>query len=228
MDFAAQDAGEDVVVVICGHAGISRNRPLLLLLCRICQPVTFSERRVLAEQFVHPGDFCPLVAQIVRNRPAEAIMGNEMGGVGGHGFIAARQFVLSLRSGLDDSQTLFDRIVDGLMVANFEMQERMVFDTAPVAAKDARAADKVDGASYVAALPLCHHQKDVLCHQLSNMGEESAGQIGAAPLAAPGVHVESEELIPNFFGQVFASQPVNCNAVGQRRLALLAQRFALA
>ena len=48
--------------------------------------------------------------------------------------VAARQLVLALRAGLDPREPVRDRVVDGLVVAELEMQERVVLDRAPVAA----------------------------------------------------------------------------------------------
>ena len=59
-----------------------------------------------------------------------------MGGIGGLRQIAARQLVLALGAGLDARQLVGDRVVDRLIVAELEMQERMVLDGAPVAAID--------------------------------------------------------------------------------------------
>ena len=62
--------------------------------------------------------------------------------------------MLALRACLDDGKFALDGEVDGLMVADFEMQERMVLDAAPVAAVKAVGADKIDCAGDVAAIAL--------------------------------------------------------------------------
>ena len=48
--------------------------------------------------------------------------------------VAARELVLALCAGLDAREPVGDRIIDGLVVADLEMQERVMLDCAPVAA----------------------------------------------------------------------------------------------
>ena len=60
-----------------------------------------------------------------------------------HRQIAARQLVFALRAGLDPGQALRDRPVDGLIIAQLEMQEGMILDAAPVAAVKRLAPDEV-------------------------------------------------------------------------------------
>jgi hypothetical protein len=43
--------------------------------------------------------------------------------------------MLALRAGLDTRHFVGDRVVDGLVVAKFEMEEGMMLDRAPVAAE---------------------------------------------------------------------------------------------
>ena len=74
-----------------------------------------------------------------------------MRGIGGRRKVAARQFVFALRAGLDPGQLVLDRVVDGLIIAELEMQKRVVLDGAPVAAIDRVAADEIDGAGNPAA-----------------------------------------------------------------------------
>ena len=65
-------------------------------------------------------------------------------------------------------------------------------------------------------------------HAFADQAVKIPVEIGAPPFSAAGVHVEGEELIPDRFGQILAGQPVDRNAVFQRRPALLLQRLALA
>ena len=69
-----------------------------------------------------------------------------MGGVGRRRHVAARELVIALRAGLDAGELVLDRVVDRLMVADLEMQARVVLDRAPVAAIDAIAADQIERA----------------------------------------------------------------------------------
>ena len=65
-------------------------------------------------------------------------------------------------------------------------------------------------------------------HALADQRIEFAGEVGPAPFAAAGIHVEGEELVPDAFGQILAGQPVDADAVFKRRPALLLQCLALA
>src|SRR5450759_4374554 len=78
----------------------------------------------------------PLAREIFSYRPPQRRIGDEMRGIGGHRHVAARQLVLALGAGLDARQSVGDRVFDGLIVAQLEMQERMVLDGAPVAPVD--------------------------------------------------------------------------------------------
>ncbi len=71
-----------------------------------------------------------LAVKIVGDRAGEPRMGDEMPRMGGDGHIAPRELVFALGTGLDPLQALGDREVDRLVVADFEMQERMVLNAA--------------------------------------------------------------------------------------------------
>ncbi len=58
-----------------------------------------------------------------------------MGRMGGHRQVAAGELVLALGAGLDALELAIDGELDGLVVAELEMQERVVLDGAPVAAE---------------------------------------------------------------------------------------------
>ena len=55
--------------------------------------------------------------------------------IGGGRQIAARELVLALGAGLDAGELVRDRVFDRLIVAELEMQERVMLDRAPVAAE---------------------------------------------------------------------------------------------
>ena len=57
--------------------------------------------------------------------------------IGGGRHIAAGDLVLALGAGLDAGELVRDRVFDRLIIAELEMQERMVLDGAPVAAEQA-------------------------------------------------------------------------------------------
>ena len=108
------------------------------------------------------------------------------------------------------------------------MQERVVLDRAPVAAVEGVAADEVDCSGDPAAGPAGHHQQDALGHPFADQGEEFAGEIGAAPFARAGLHVEREESVPDLLSQIGAGETVDSDAVRQRVAPLAADRLALA
>ena len=55
-----------------------------------------------------------------------------------------------------------DRVVDRLVIAELEMQERVMLDGAPVAAEQSVRADEIDGAGDPAPGALGHHQHDAV------------------------------------------------------------------
>ena len=148
--------------------------------------------------------------------------------IGRHRHVAARQLVLALRAGLDPRELVLDREIDRLIVAQLEMQERVVLDRAPVAAVERVAADEVDRARDVAPGALRHHQQHLVAHGLADQRIELAREIRPAPFARAGLHVEREERVPDAFGQIGAGEPVHLDAVFQRARALAPDRLALA
>src|SRR6266566_6889493 len=105
----------------------------------------FAKRSGLGEfapRFGHIGAFMP---EIVRYRAAQIGVRDIVRGVGGLRKISARNLVLALRARLDAFQAAPDRKIDGLVVTNLEMQKRVMFDRAPVAAKQSIGADEIDG-----------------------------------------------------------------------------------
>src|SRR5260370_42188264 len=86
------------------------------------------------------------MAEIVRYRAAQTGVCDVMGGIGGLGEISARDLVLALRARFDGFQAAPDRKIDGLIVADLEMQKRVMFDRPPVTAKQRLGADEIDGA----------------------------------------------------------------------------------
>ena len=76
-----------------------------------------------------------LADQIVRDRPAQPRIGDVVGRMGGHRQVAAGELVLALGAGLDPLELPGDGEIDGLVVAELEMQERVVLDGPPMAAE---------------------------------------------------------------------------------------------
>ena len=84
----------------------------------------------------------------------------------------------------------------------------MVLDGAPVAAVDAcRAPMKLMAPAIQrpARLAITSRMRSRIC--LADDGEEFAREIGPAPFARAGVHVEGEERVPDRLGQVGAGEP---------------------
>ena len=130
--FAAQDLGEDVVRIVARHRRLpARDSTSHVLLDQI-----LAERRRRRKLFAGRLHIGALARQILGHRPPQRRIGDEMRGIGGFRQIAARQLVLALRAGLDARELVGNRVVDGLVIAQLEMQERVVLDGAPVAAVD--------------------------------------------------------------------------------------------
>ena len=140
--------------------------------------------------------------------------------------ITAGKLVLALGACLDAGELVVNRELDGLVVADLEMQELVVLDGAPVAAVERLGADEIDGAGDPFAGALGHHQQDAVGHGRADDREELARQIGPAPFARAGVHVEREEGVPDLLGQVGAGQPVQTDAGADGLLALAADGLA--
>src|SRR5438270_9917548 len=85
-----------------------------------------------AHRFRH---IAPLPPEIVLHRAPQAGIDNVMRGVGGLRQVTARDLVLALRAGLDPLKAARNRKIDGLVIADLEMQERVVLDGAPVASE---------------------------------------------------------------------------------------------
>src|SRR3954470_10914397 len=72
------------------------------------------------------GDVSALALQIICNRPAQIGVGDVMRRIGGLRQISARQLMLALRAGFHRFQATFDGKLDCLIIADLEMQERMM------------------------------------------------------------------------------------------------------
>src|SRR3981081_1571755 len=110
--------------------------------------------REFAPRFGHIGAFMP---EIVRYRAAQIGVGDVMRGIGGLRQISARELVLALRAGLYRFQAAPDRKVDGLVIADLEMQKRMMLDRAPVAAEQRIGTGKNGGAWGARRVLRCHN-----------------------------------------------------------------------
>src|SRR6266403_1020111 len=177
-----------------------------------------------APGFGHIGAF---MSEIIRYRAAQIGIGDVMRGIGGLREISARDLVLALRARFDCFQTAPDRKVDSLVIADLEMQKRVMFDRAPVAAKQRFGADEIDGAGNPATVAPGHDERNVLSHGFADQRKEAAGEVGPAPFPRTGMHVESEEGIPGVFSDVVAGERVNRNAVSERIAPFAPDRLAV-
>ena len=73
-----------------------------------------------------------LAREIVVDGATKPGVGDVVGRIGGRRQIAAGELVLALGAGLDAGELVGDGIFDRLVVADLEMQERVVLDRAPV------------------------------------------------------------------------------------------------
>ena len=144
-----------------------------------------------------------------------------------HRGIAARQLVPALRACLHAREATRDGRVDRLIVAQFEVQERLVDHRPPVAAIERIAADEVQRARHGAPLDECHDQQHALAHAFAQQGEGLAGEIGPTPRACAGVLIEMPEGVPVLGPDRLAAQVADLHA-SLRGGAFLADILALA
>ena len=150
-----------------------------------------------------------------------------MQGVDGHRHIAARDLVFALRARLHAGKALCDRIFDGAVIAELEMQAGMILDRAPVAAEKSLAADEIERPGDPAASAPGHHQEHVIAHGFMDKVEKGAGQIGPPPFARAGILIESPEGLPVLREDFIARQHVDGAAKALGARPLLADRLAL-
>ena len=92
------------------------------------------------------------------------------------------------------------------------MEEGDLLQRAPLAAVEGVAADQVEGAGDGVSVAEGHDQGDAVGHGGAEAGEEVAGQIGPAPFAGAGVHVEAEEGVPVGFSDITPGEDANVEA----------------
>jgi hypothetical protein len=88
--------------------------------------------------------------------------------------------------------------------------------------------DEVEGAGDVAPRALGHDEQDAVIHRLTDDGEKGAREIGAAPFARSGFHVEIEKGIPGGFRERRTAQPLDGDTGVNGVAPLAADRLALA
>src|SRR6185312_16779972 len=108
------------------------------------------------------------------------------------------------------------------------MQELEFAEAAPVAAVERLASPQVEGPGDRSPILLSKHEHDAVRHRSADAIEEGARQIGPAPLAVAGVHIEGEEGVPVPRPEVAAAERTDRQAVGERLAPFLADGLALA
>src|SRR5579864_1322256 len=102
-----------------------------------------AERRRFGELFDLLGHEGTLVLEEIRDRPPQRRIRDVVRRIGGGRQIAAGDLVPTLRARLDAGELVLDGVLDRLVIADLEMQERMMLDRAPVAAEQRPRSDEV-------------------------------------------------------------------------------------
>src|SRR3972149_4496767 len=122
------------------------------------------ERRKPRERGHLGGQVVRFRLQEPRDTAAEAFVCDVMCAEGGNRQVSALDLVLALGAGLDARQFVRDRVVDGLVIAKLEMQERVFFGGAPIAAVKRAAPQQIERAGDGLAVPLRAEEDDALRH----------------------------------------------------------------
>src|SRR5262249_10912162 len=145
-------------------------------------------------------DIKALAREIIGDRPAQAGVGNKMRRVGGVRHVASRQLVLAPGASFDPLEVIRNRVFDRLVVAELEMEERMVLDRSPISAVKRLATDEIDSPGNPTPCAARRHKQDAIADLVANDGKKIAREIGPPPFARTGFHIESKEGIPDRFG----------------------------
>src|SRR5690625_4998860 len=159
----------------------------------------------------------------MRDCPAKARIRDPVERACRHGLVAARDLVRTLRSGLDTGQPVPDRVFNGLIIADLEMQAGMVLDTAPITAEKRILPDQIERAGDQAPLAARHDQEDVVRQPFMSQMKEGAGQIGPAPFARTRILIELPESVPMLVTKVAAGDPFDLDPGGKRLGTLFPQ-----
>src|SRR3990170_2200040 len=166
--------------------------------------------------------------QVARDGGLEARIGKPVERVGSLGQVAARELMRALSAGLDAAKAMGNGVLDRLIIAELEVQARVMLDRAPVAPVQAIAADQVQGAGDGAAGALGEDQETTVRHGCAEQREKAPVEVGLSPFAAASVHVEGEDVVPVGLGDGAAGHMLDgdprCEGLG----ALLSDRLALA
>src|SRR6202045_1727091 len=89
----------------------------------------------------HRGHVSALALEIIGDAPPQRWIGDVMRRIGGGRHVAAGDLVPALPARLTARELVRDGIVDSLVIAQLEMQERVMLDRAPMAAEQCLRAD---------------------------------------------------------------------------------------
>jgi len=144
-----------------------------------------------------------------------------------HRLEAARHLVLALRAALDQAQAQRDRRLDGLVVADFEVQARHVFERAPVAAVQPLLVVDQQAGGDRAAGALGQHQDQVLGQGAPDALEERLVEVGRGMVRRVGGLVAAGEERPARRRDVAAVQPAHVHLFLRHAATLGADLLAL-
>src|SRR6476646_9961062 len=96
--------------------------------------------------------------------------------------IAAGELVRSLGPCLDTGKLVLNGEVDRLVIADLEMQERVVLDAAPI--------NEIELARAMAHRAPSEYEQHLVCHAATQQAETFAREIGPVPFARAGVHIK--------------------------------------
>ncbi len=108
------------------------------------------------------------------------------------------------------------------------MEERVVLEGAPVAPIKRLPANEIERTRDRPPGARAEDEQHMIGEALAEQTEEMPVEIGRAPFAPAGVHVELEEGVPVRLGEVAAGDPFDLDAGFACRLALAPDRLALA
>src|SRR5262245_66598596 len=86
-----------------------------------------------------------LALEEIVDRPPQRRIDDVVRRIGRRRHVAARNLVLALGAGLDAGELVLDGVLDGLVVAELEVQGRVVLDWPPFAAEQRVRAAEVEG-----------------------------------------------------------------------------------
>ena len=134
--------------------------------------------------------------------------------------------MFTLGARLDPRQTLGDGKINGAVIAQFKMQTGMIFDCAPIAAKQRVASDKIQCACNGLPIAQGQHQLDVVAHMGLCLIKKVTCEIGRAPFARARILIKLPKCIPMRGRDGIARQRNNITAKACGRVALFADSFA--